>query len=80
MKKIVRILSIILCCIVLGAFGFCTYVASRVTQDKEVGIGNWADSELLHYLRTGVRHNGTYAPIMPKFPLMADEDFESVVT
>lgn len=51
----------------------------NITQDKEAGIGKWTDGELIYYLRTGVRPDGSFAPIMPKFPIMADEDMESIV-
>jgi mono/diheme cytochrome c family protein len=60
-----------------GLFG--TIYSMNITQDKTAGIGNWTDGELLHFLRTGVRKNGTFAGIMPKFATMADEDLKSVV-
>ncbi|MGA0559931.1 c-type cytochrome [Larkinella sp. VNQ87] len=58
---------------------FGTVYTMNITQDKEVGIGNWTDGELLHFLRTGIRRDGSFAPIMPKFATMADEDLKSVV-
>ncbi len=54
--------------------------SKNITQDKEKGIGNWTDGELMYFLRTGVRRDGTYAPIMPQYPNMADEDLKSVVS
>lgn len=51
----------------------------NITQDKEKGIGNWTDGELLYFLRTGVRKDGSYAPVMPQYPNLADEDLLSVV-
>lgn len=51
----------------------------NITQDTAKGIGNWTDGELLYFLRTGVRSNGTFAAFMPKFPLMADDDIQSVI-
>ncbi|GAB3340064.1 hypothetical protein GCM10027299_53170 [Larkinella ripae] len=60
-----------------GLFG--TVYSMNITQDKTVGIGNWTDGELLYFLRTGLRKDGTFAPIMPKFATMADEDLKSVV-
>ncbi len=51
----------------------------NITQDKVAGIGNWTDGELMYFLRTGVRRDGSYAPIMPQYPNMADEDLKSVV-
>ncbi|MGA0560150.1 c-type cytochrome [Larkinella sp. VNQ87] len=58
---------------------FGTLYSKNITQDKEKGIGNWTDGELIYFLRTGVRRDGTYAPIMPQYPNMADEDMKSVV-
>lgn len=58
---------------------FGTIYSMNITQDKEVGIGNWTDGELFYFLRTGLRKDGTFAPIMPKFATMADEDLKSVV-
>lgn len=51
----------------------------NITQDKEKGIGNWTDGELLYFLRTGVRKDGSYAPVMPQYPNLADEDLMAVV-
>ncbi|GAB3941496.1 hypothetical protein GCM10028805_04710 [Spirosoma harenae] len=53
--------------------------SKNITQDKEKGIGKWTDGELMHFLRTGVRHDGSYAPVMPQYPNMADEDLKSVI-
>jgi mono/diheme cytochrome c family protein len=60
-----------------GLFG--TIYSMNITQDKELGIGTWTDGELLYFLRTGLRKDGTFAGIMPKFATMADEDLKSVV-
>lgn len=53
--------------------------SKNITQDAEKGIGKWTDGELIYFLRTGVRKDGTYAPVMPQYPNMADEDLKSVV-
>lgn len=53
--------------------------SKNITQDKDKGIGNWTDGELIYFLRTGVRRDGSYAPVMPQYPNMADEDLKSVV-
>ncbi|WP_247237153.1 c-type cytochrome [Telluribacter sp. SYSU D00476] len=58
---------------------FGTLYSKNITQDKEKGIGNWTDGELVYFLRTGIRRDGTYAAVMPQFPNMADEDLLSVV-
>lgn len=52
----------------------------NITHDPVHGIGNWTDGELYYFLRTGIRKDGSWAPIfMPKFPLMADKDLKSVI-
>jgi mono/diheme cytochrome c family protein len=53
--------------------------SKNITQDIEKGIGNWTDGELIYFLRTGIRRDGSYAAIMPQYPNMADEDLQSVV-
>lgn len=53
--------------------------SANITRDSAAGIGRWTDGELLYFLRTGVRRDGSMAPAMPRFPLMADEDLQSVV-
>jgi mono/diheme cytochrome c family protein len=59
---------------------FGTVHSFNITQDPEVGIGRWKDGEIIYFLKTGIKPDGTYAPpYMPKFPLMADEDIESIV-
>lgn len=51
----------------------------NITQDKEDGIGNWTDGEIMYFLKTGIKRNGKFSPIMPKLPRMADEDVKSVI-
>jgi len=59
---------------------FGTYASLNITHDPEHGIGNWTDGELYYLLRTGIHKDGHWSPIMmPKFPLMADEDVYSVI-
>ncbi|WP_310589097.1 c-type cytochrome [Fibrella forsythiae] len=53
--------------------------SKNTTQDWEKGIGNWTDGELIYFLRTGIRRDGSYALIMPQYPNMVDEDLQSVV-
>ncbi len=50
----------------------------NITQDKEAGIGNWTDGEIIYFLRTGIRKNGQVA-FMPTYAHMADEDIYSVI-
>ncbi len=52
----------------------------NITQDKEYGIGNWTDGELLYLLRTGIKKDGRYSPpYMAKLPLMADDDLAAII-
>lgn len=54
--------------------------SKNITQDKEYGIGNWTDGDLLYLLRTGVTKHGEYTPpYMPKFPHMADDDIDAII-
>ncbi|MPR36840.1 c-type cytochrome [Salmonirosea aquatica] len=53
--------------------------SKNITQDKVKGIGNWTDGELIYFLRTGIRRDGSYAPVMPQYPNVSDEDLKSVV-
>lgn len=53
--------------------------AQNITQDKEHGIGNWSDGDIIRLLKTGVHPNGTVLlPFMLK-PNMADEDMHSLI-
>ena len=54
--------------------------AQNITQDKEYGIGDWTDAELMYLLRTGIKRDGSFAPpYMAKLPLMSDEDLASII-
>lgn len=59
---------------------FGVIYSKNITHDPQVGIGNWTDGQLLYFLRTGLRADGTYAPpYMPKYPLTADEDLKDII-
>ncbi|GAB4013367.1 hypothetical protein GCM10028808_32250 [Spirosoma migulaei] len=60
-----------------AAFG--KIYSKNITQDTEKGIGNWTDGELMYFLRTSVKPDGTFSGIMPRYSLMAEEDLKSVV-
>jgi cytochrome c2 len=60
--------------------GFGELYSPNITQDKEYGIGDWTDSELLYLFRTGIKRDGKYAPpYMFKMPNMADEDLDAII-
>ena len=53
----------------------------NITQDEKYGIADWSDAELLYLFRTGIKRNGQYAPpYMAKFPNMADEDLNAIIS
>lgn len=59
---------------------FGTLYSQNITQDKQYGIGNWTDGQLMWLFRTGILRNGRYAPpYMPKLPHMSDYDVESII-
>jgi len=60
------------------AFG--TAYSPNITNDPENGIGAYTDGEIAYLLRTGIKKDGSYAPLyMPKFPHMSEEDVYSVI-
>ncbi|MDB5883407.1 MAG: hypothetical protein JWP43_3285 [Ramlibacter sp.] len=57
-------------------------VAANITPDRETGIGNWSDSQLVKAIREGVRPDGSL--IGPPMPIpfyrnMSDDDVASIV-
>lgn len=61
-----------------GEFG--KIYSQNITHHPFYGIGKWTDGQLMYFLRTGIRPDGSFAPLyMPKFVLMADEDLKSVI-
>lgn len=58
---------------------FGKFYSKNITQDPEKGIGKWTDGQIYTFLRTGLRKDGTFSAIMPKFNAMADEDVYSVI-
>lgn len=65
----------------LDAPEFGDIYAPNITQDRQYGIGEWKDSEIVYLLRTGIKRDGQYAPpYMVKLPHMADEDINAIVS
>jgi hypothetical protein len=59
-----------------------TVVAPNITPDKETGIGNWTDGEIIRAIREGVSRDGSALfPMMPyaNFRHMSDEDVYALV-
>jgi hypothetical protein len=56
--------------------------SQNITPDKETGIGDWTDGEILRAMREGVDRDGNALfPLMPyeEYSRMSDEDARSVV-
>lgn len=58
---------------------FGTIYSRNITTDPVNGIGKWTDGELAYLLRTGVRPDGRFLPIMAKLQKMSDEDLQSII-
>ncbi len=59
-----------------------TAYTSNLTPDKETGIGNWSDAELIKAIREGKRPDGsTIGPPMPfgMYRNMADDDVKAII-
>ena len=57
-------------------------VVPNITPDKETGIGNWTDGEILRAIREGVdREGNALFPFMPyvAYSKMSDQDAEAIV-
>ena len=53
--------------------------SKNITKDAEHGIGKWTDGELIYLLRTGIKPDGRFLPVMAKMQKMSDEDLQSIV-
>lgn len=51
----------------------------NITHDPVHGVGGWTDGELAYFLRTGVRKDGSWAAIMPKFTRVSDQDLYAII-
>jgi len=51
----------------------------NITNDPVHGIGKMTDGQLYYLLRTGVRPDGRFLPLMAKLQKMSDEDLQSVI-
>lgn len=60
-----------------GIPGLGVYYGANLTSDKETGLGNWSEDEIVTALRTGERPDGRIlSPVMPwrAFAKMNDDD------
>lgn len=51
----------------------------NITNDPVHGIGKMSDGQLYYLLRTGVRPDGRFLPVMAKLQKMSDEDLQSII-
>ena len=58
---------------------FGAVYSKNITKDPEHGIGKWTDGELAYLLRTGIKPDGTFLPVMAKLQKMSDEDLQSII-
>lgn len=58
---------------------FGTVYSKNITQHPDQGIGKWTDGELAYLLRTGVKPDGSFLPVMAKLQKMSDEDLQSII-
>ena len=58
---------------------FGAVYSKNITKDPEHGIGKWTDGELAYLLRTGVKPDGRFLPVMAKLQKMSDEDLQSII-
>src|SRR5512133_75103 len=58
---------------------FGAVYSRNITNDPVHGIGKMTDGQLYYLLRTGVRPDGRFLPIMAKLQKMSDEDLQSVI-
>lgn len=59
-----------------------TAYAPNITQDKETGIGNWTDDQIVKAIREGIRPDGSLiGPPMPigQYRKMSDTDVRAIV-
>ena len=62
--------------------GLGVFVGPNLTPDKETGLGNWTDAQIVAALQTGARPDGRMlAPIMPyhAFANLTPQDAQAIV-
>lgn len=59
-----------------------TVYSTNITQDKETGLGEWTDQQIIDAIIKGIRRDGSRSlPVMPyeKYSGMAQEDLKALV-
>ena len=62
--------------------GLGTFLGPNLTSDKETGLGNWTDAQVVAAIQTGARPDGRMlAPIMPyhAFANFTPQDVQAIV-
>lgn len=64
-------------------YPFTEVVSYNLTSDKETGLGNWTDEELMTFLTKGIRRDGSrmlpYPMPWPAFATMKEEDLRAII-
>ncbi len=61
---------------------FGTVYATNLTSDKQTGLGNWADKDIIKAITTGIRPDGErILPVMPHeaYSGIAEEDLKALI-
>jgi mono/diheme cytochrome c family protein len=58
---------------------FGEIISRNITQDPDHGIGKWTDGQIAFLLRTGIKPDGSFLPIMAKLSKMSDHDLHSII-
>jgi mono/diheme cytochrome c family protein len=58
---------------------FGAVYSRNITNHPEHGIGKMTDGQLAFLLRTGIRPDGRFLPVMAKLQKMSDEDLQSII-
>lgn len=58
---------------------FGAIYSKNITNDPVHGIGKWTDGEIAYLLRTGVKPDGTFLPVMAKLSKISDEDLHAII-
>lgn len=58
---------------------FGAVYSRNITNDPEHGIGKLTDGQIYYLLRTGIRPDGRFLPVMAKLQKMSDEDLQSII-
>jgi len=58
---------------------FGAVYSRNITNDPVHGIGKLTDGQLAYLLRTGIRPDGRFLPVMAKLQKISDEDLQSII-